>query len=384
MSFSDTDEHELMRATVGKLAASFGHRYYVERARAGEPPTELWEALSEGGFVGVNLPAEHGGGGMGITELAIVEEELAAAGCPLLSLVVSPALVAPLIDRFGTPEQRARWLPPMASGAVRVAFAMTEPDAGSNSHNLRTVAERDGDGWRLRGTKHYISAVDESAAVLVVARTSTDERTGRGRLSTFLVDTDAPGLDCQPLPVEIVAPERQFTLFLDDVVVADERMVGVEGDGLRQLFHGLNPERVLSAAVCCGLGRYALDKAVGYARQRVVWHQPIGAHQGLAHPLADAKVQLELARLMNRKAAHLIDVGGDAAEAANMAKYAAAEAVLACLDRAIQVHGGHGLSSEYGLADLWHLARLYRIAPVSREMILNDLAQTTLGLPRSY
>jgi alkylation response protein AidB-like acyl-CoA dehydrogenase len=299
---------------------------------------------------------------------------------------VSAGISAEVIARFGTEEQKRRWLPGLAV-TDKMVFAITEPDAGSNTHNLATTATRDGDVYRVRGTKTYISGVDEAAAVLVVARTGTDPETGRGRLSLFVVDTDAPGLDRALIPVEIDAPEKQFQLFFDDVEVPAGRLVGTEGDGLHQVFAGLNPERILSATLCVGIGRYALARASEYANERQVWGVPIGAHQGIAHPLAMAKVELELARLMTQKAAWMHDHADDpvaAGEAANMAKYAAAEAGLHCLDAAIQTHGGNGMATEYGLADLWGMLRLLRIAPVSREMILNFVAQQSLGLPKSY
>jgi alkylation response protein AidB-like acyl-CoA dehydrogenase len=223
--------------------------------------------------------------------------------------------------------------------------------------------------------------------VLVVTRTSTDEGTGRGRLSLFVVDFDTPGLEMTPRPVEIVAPEKQFTLFFDNVQVPVDRLIGEEGEGLRQVFLGLNPERIMTASIASGVGRYALEKASSYARERSVWGTPIGRHQGLSHPLAKAKIDLELARLMCQKAAWACDTGADAlvaGEAANMAKYAAAEAALAALDQSIQVHGGNGMSSEFGLADMWGMTRLMRTAPVSKEMILNYVAQHSLGLPKSY
>jgi alkylation response protein AidB-like acyl-CoA dehydrogenase len=316
-----------------------------------------------------------------------VLEELATHGCPLLLLVVSPAICATIIARFGSDEQKARWLPRFGAGTLKMAFAITEPDAGSNSHNLSTTATRDGDVYRVRGTKYYISGADESESVLVVTRTGIDEDTGRGQLSLLVVDLDSPGLQRTLIPVEIVAPEKQFTLFFDDVEVPADRLVGTEGDGLRQVFVGLNPERIMSAAMANGIGRYALDKAAAYARERAVWGTPIGRHQGIAHPLAKAKIEVELARLMCQKAAWAYDTGADSAvtgEAANMAKYAAAEAALGALDQAIQTHGGNGLSSEFGLADMWGMTRLLRTAPVSREMILNFVAQHSLQLPKSY
>jgi len=384
MDFTETDELLMLREAVAKVAGGFGHEYWLRASREDRRPTELWRAIGELGFIGVNLSEEHGGGGQGLTELAVVAEELAAAGCPLLLLVVSPAIVGSVIDRFGTDDQRARWLPGVASGESIVAFAITEPDAGSNSHQLSTSAVRDGDEYRLNGTKYYISGVDEADAILVVAKTGVDEATGRGRLSLFVVPTDAAGLTADLLPVEITAPEKQFTVFFDDVRVPRANLIGTEGDGLRHLFFGLNPERIMSAATSAGIARYALTKAADYARERRVWGVPIGTHQGIAHPLAESKIDAELAKLMLQKACWRYDQGHDAGEAANIAKYANAEASLRALDQAIQTHGGNGLATEYGLATMWGFTRLLRTAPVSREMILNFVGQHSLGLPKSY
>ncbi len=386
MDFSESSEHSMLRDAVGGIASKFGHDYFAEKARTGGRATELWDAVGGAGFLGVHLPERYGGGGGGLSELAIVSEELAAQGCPLLLILVSAGISAEVIARYGTDAQKERWLPGLAA-TEKMVFAITEPDAGSNSHNLSTTATRDGDVYRVRGSKTYISGVDEADTMLVVTRTGTDADTGRGRLSLLVVDTDAEGLDRTLIPVEIGAPEKQFQLFFDDVEVPVDRLVGTEGDGLRQVFSGLNPERILSATLCVGIGRYALARASRYANERRVWGVPIGAHQGVAHPLAIAKVELELARLMTQKAAWMHDHAEDrvaAGEAANMAKYAAAEAGLHCLDAAIQTHGGNGMATEYGLADLWGLLRLLRIAPVSREMILNFVAQQSLGLPKSY
>jgi alkylation response protein AidB-like acyl-CoA dehydrogenase len=383
MDFDESPEMTMLRQSVAKVTASFGPRYYQDRAKSGGRTTELWEALGDAGFIGVNLPERHGGGGMGIAELAIVCEETAAQGCPLLLLLVSSAICGEVLKRFGTEAQQDEWLPAMAAGREKMVFAITEPDAGSNSHRISTTATRDGETWVISGTKYYISGVDEAPRMLVVARTGTAPD-GRARLSLFVVDTDSPGLQRMIIPVEVGAPEKQFQLFFDGVRVDANRVVGELGDGLRAVFSGLNPERITGAAIENGIARYALDKAAAYARDRTVWDQPIGAHQGVSHPLAAAAINVKLARLMTEKAAWLHDRGAEAAEASNMAKYAAAEAALAALDAAIQTHGGNGMASEYGLAHLWGMARLLRIAPVSREMILNHVAQHTLGLPRSY
>jgi alkylation response protein AidB-like acyl-CoA dehydrogenase len=386
MDFAPNPDHELLSQSVADIANSFGHSWFAEAARTGGDAGELWDAIADHGFLGVHIPEDYGGGGAGISELAIVCEEAAAAGCPMLLILVSAAICAEVINRFGTTTQKKEWLPGLAAGE-KMAFAITEPDAGSNSHKLSTTARRDGDAYRLKGTKTFISGVNESARVLVVTRTGIDESTGRGKLSLFVVDTDTPGLTMQKIPVEITAPEKQYTLFFDDVLVPADRLLGDEHEGLRAVFFGLNPERITGAAISTGIGRYALAKASTYARDRRVWGVPIGTHQGVAHPLAEAKVDLELARLMTAKAAWLHDHDADreqAGEAANMAKYASADAGLRCLDAAIQAHGGNGMTSEFGLADLWGLARLLRIAPVSREMILNFVAQHSLDLPKSY
>jgi alkylation response protein AidB-like acyl-CoA dehydrogenase len=309
---------------------------------------------------------------------------MGAAGCPLLLIVVSTAISAEVIARFGSPAQKEKYLPGLATGETKIVFAITEPDAGSNSHNISTTATRDGDDYILRGTKYYISGVDEADAILVVTRTGIDERTGRGKLSLFVVDTDTPGLAATPLSVDVAMPEKQFTLFFDEVRVSADRLIGVEGEGFAQVFHGLNPERITGAAMCIGVGRYALAKAARYANDRAVWGKPIGTHQGVAHPLAKAKIEVDLAALMTTKAAWLHDHGLPAGSAANMAKYAAAEASIAALDAAIQTHGGNGVSTEFGLIPYWGMARLLRIAPVNREMILNYVAQHDLGLPKSY
>jgi alkylation response protein AidB-like acyl-CoA dehydrogenase len=380
--FLETDEQQLLRTSVRELAQRFGHAYYLEVSRSDRKATELWAELAEYGYLGVNVPEEYGGAGAGLTELAIVCEELAAAGTPSFLLIVSTAICGELLVAHGSPEQKGRWLPAMASGEAKMAFSITEPDAGTNTHQLATTATRDGDVYRLRGQKVYASAVDEADRVVVVARTGTHG--GRAELSMFLVDPTSAGFEMQPIPVEMTAPEKQFTLFLDDVVVPASELIGSEGQGMRQLFSGLNPERVMAAALENGIGLYALAKASAYAREREVWGVPIGSHQGVAHPLAKAKIEVELARLMTQKAAWLHDHGLPAGEASNMAKYAAAEACLAALDQAIQTHGGNGLATEYGLATLWGAARLQRTAPVSREMIFNHIAQHSLGLPRSY
>ncbi|MFE0650833.1 acyl-CoA dehydrogenase family protein [Streptomyces sp. NPDC059534] len=378
-AFAESAELRALREAVADFARG--------RGPGSDPrsPRELWAEAGRLGYLGVNLPEEYGGGGCGITELSVVMEELGAAGNPLLMLVVSPAICGTVIARFGTPEQKRALLPGLADGSAMMSFGITEPDAGSNSHRLTTTARRDGTDWLLTGRKVFVSGVDEADATLIVARTE-DTRTGRLKPCLFVVPRGAPGFAHHEIPMELSAPERQFELVLDDVRLPADALVGGEDAGLQQLFAGLNPERIMIAAFAAGLGRYALDKAVDYARTRQVWSVPIGAHQAVAHPLAQIHVELELARLMTRKAAELYDHGDDmaAGEAANMAKYAAAEACARAVDQAVHTLGGNGLTTEYGLASLLTLSRVARIAPVSREMILNFVSHYTLGLPKSY
>jgi alkylation response protein AidB-like acyl-CoA dehydrogenase len=386
MDFTESPEHAMLRESVAKLASKYGHGYFVEKAQSGGHTDELWTEAGRAGFLGVAVPEEFGGGGGGISELAIVCEELAAGGCPLLLIVVSPAICATVVSRFGTGRQRAKWLPGFADGSLKMAFAITEPDAGSNSHRITTTARRDGDDWLLSGRKYYISGVDECSSILVVARTE-DARTGQLQPALFVVPTDVDGLEARPIDMQITSPEKQFTLFLDDVRLPADALIGESPDAaLPALFAGLNPERITVSAYANGIARYALAKGASYASDRQVWKVPVGAHQGIAHPLAQAKISVELARLMTQKAAWLYDAGQDAAagEAANMAKFAAAEAAIDAVDKAIQAHGGNGMATEYGLATLWGAVRAARIAPVSREMILNFVAQHSLGLPKSY
>ncbi|MEU1270426.1 acyl-CoA dehydrogenase [Streptomyces sp. NPDC005799] len=374
----ETEEHKALRAAVAALGKRHGRDYVRE---------DLWSEAAKLGYLGVNLPEEYGGGGGGIAELSIVLEELGAAGCPLLMMVVSPAICGTVIARFGTDAQKHAWLPALADGTRTMAFGITEPDAGSNSHRITTTARRDPDtgDWLLTGRKVFISGVDIADATLIVGRTE-DSRTGRLKPCLFIVPRDAEGFTRRQIDMELQAAEKQFELVLDDVRLPADALVGDEDAGLLQLFAGLNPERIMTAAFAIGMGRYALGRAVEYARDRAVWNTPIGAHQAIAHPLAQAHIDLELARLMMQKAAHLYDAGDDvgAGEAANMAKYAAGEACVRAVDQAVHTLGGNGLTREFGLASLITASRVARIAPVSREMILNYVSHQTLGLPKSY
>ncbi|MFC9424770.1 acyl-CoA dehydrogenase family protein [Streptomyces sp. NPDC056987] len=388
---TESEEHTALRAAVAALGRRHGRGYDRET---------LWREAGKLGYLGVNLPEEYGGGGGGITELSLVMEELAAAGCPLLLMIVSPAICGTVIARFGTDDQKRQWLPGLADGSRTMAFGITEPDAGSNSHRITTTARRDpdGDGWILTGRKVFVSGVDLADATLIVGRTGKTGNAGNSgsggaggaggglKPCLFIVPRDAEGFGRTPIDMELHSAEKQFELVLDDVRLPADALVGDEDAGLRQLFAGLNPERVMTAAYALGIGRYALGRAVEYAKTRQVWKAPIGAHQAIAHPLAQAHIEIELAELMLRKAAFLYDAGDDtgAGEAANMAKYAAGEACVRAVDQAVHTLGGNGLTREYGLASLVTAARVARIAPVSREMILNYVSHQSLGLPKSY
>ncbi|KAB1147247.1 acyl-CoA dehydrogenase [Streptomyces luteolifulvus] len=383
----ESEEHKDLRAAVAAFGKRYGRDYITQLVDQGAYPTDLWQEAAKLGYIGVNLPEEYGGGGGGIAELSIVLEELGAAGAPLLMMIVSPAICGTVIARFGTDKQKQDWLPALADGTRTMAFGITEPDAGSNSHRITTTARRDPDtgDWLLTGRKVFVSGVDIADATLIVGRTE-DSRTGRLKPCLFIVPRDADGFTRRRIDMELRGAEKQFELTLDDVRLPADALVGDEDAGLLQLFAGLNPERIMTAAFAIGMGRYALAKAIEYARDRTVFEVPIGAHQAIAHPLAQAHIDLELARLMMQKAALLYDAGDDAGagEAANMAKYAAGEACVKAVDQAVHTLGGNGLTREFGLASLITAARVSRIAPVSREMILNYVSHQTLGLPKSY
>lgn len=381
---TNSGEHHLeLRRSVAKLVGKYGRKYFQEKVKQGKPVDELWAELGQAGYLGVHIAEKWGGGGGGIVDYSIVVEETAAQGCPLFSMVLQ-SFLSPVIERYGSTSIQERWLPGLAQGTVRMSFAITEPDAGTNTHRITTTATPDGGGWILNGSKYWTSAVDEAHAICVVARGPLPGPNGRHPLSLFIVSPDAPGISKTPIETVIMSPDKQYVVFFDNVKLERDALIGVEGNGLKQVFLGLNTERVAVAAVNNGIGCYAIDRASEYASERKVWDQVIGAHQGVAHPLAEATIHVQLARLMTLRAAELIDQGQEAGSEANMAKFAAADASLEALDQAIQIHGGNGFAIEYGLADLWFIARVHKSAPVSREMVLNHVAQHTLGLPKSY
>ena len=379
-----SDEERAIRDAVGGIARSFGPDYYQQQVDDGGNCAELWNALGAKGYLGVHLPEKYGGGGLGLRELAIVVQESAVAGCPMQSMLFSPGVVGTILDRSANDEQKERWLPGVASGQTRLSFAITEPDAGSNAHLISTTAKRTGDHYVINGQKVFITGMESAGWLMLVARTGVDEFSGRARLSVFMVNSDAPGLSWTPIRTVMNQPDKSHQVFFDNVEVHAQNLIGQEGKGLRVAFTGLNTERILTSSLCTGIGQYALNKATAYVNERRVWGQPIGAHQAVAHPLAAAHIHLQAAQLVTDRACELYDTGAEVGELANMAKYLGAAGGLEALDSAVAVHGGNGVTYEYQLATYFWVVRMLNMGPVSKEMILNFVAEHSLGLPRSY
>ncbi len=395
-NFALADEHNLVRTSVRSMLQRFdGKREEFRDLAVKEKrfPQELWDGFAEVGLMGCLVPEEYGGNGAGLLCLTIGFEEICAQGfSPGLLLVT--AMDSACILKNGSDELKQRILPKVADGSLKLCFAITEPDAGTNTFRISTSARRNGDVYLLNGQKTFISGVDVADYMLVVARTtSIDELEAQGRpksqgLSLFLVDTKSKGLGMQPIKIGLSEELTQFHLFFDDVEVPADQLVGEEDNGTFAMFNSLNPERILAAAICAGMSEAALKKAVDYAKQRKVFKDtPIGAYQSLAHPLAEVKIWLEAVKLMTYRAAWAFDNNHNPAEVgnyANMAKFLGADLAIKAVDAAIEVHGGMGFVEETGLITQWTGARLFKTAPVSREMILNYVSEWTLGLPRSY
>lgn len=383
---------EAARALVRKLlprAGEWRHRLFHDK----QLPPELWQAFADSGFLGALIPEAYGGSGLGLTALAIAMEELGSVGLSNALLILT-AMDGCCILRHGTEEQKRRFLPAIARGELKLCFALTEPDAGSNTFRIRTRASLQPDGsYRLDGEKVFITGADQVDRMLVVVRTTPHEEAARGPgkawgLSLFLVDARAAGIEKHPLPMRGIEGFRQFRLVFDNVAVAESELLGERDQGALALFQSLNPERILAAATCCGTVRFLLDRATGYARERKVFgDRPIGAYQAIAHPLAEVRALLEAARLLTLRAAWSFDrEEGPAVTGAhaNAAKLFAADLGIKAADAAIETLGGYGFSEEYGVIHAWEAMRLLKTAPVSREMILNFFAEHLLELPRSY
>ncbi|MBT3371712.1 MAG: acyl-CoA/acyl-ACP dehydrogenase [Rhodospirillaceae bacterium] len=386
MDFTLNTEQQLIYDYGGKLAQSFDHKYWLEKARKNEFPEDMWRQAADDGFAGLMVDEAYGGAGLGLLEMALLIEGLSNAGIPLLMYVVGPTMSMGHINLHGTEEQKSRYLPDAAAGKTLFCFAITEPNAGSNSMRIQSVAKPVGERFKLNGSKVFITGVDVCDYAVVVARTTPFDqvKSKTDGFTVFIVDLKAKGVDFHPIEMNMILPERQFTMFFDDVDLGPEDVLGEVGKGFATLFDLLNPERVTVAALSCGIGRFAIEKAAAYASERVVFDGPIGAYQGVQHPLAVAKTQVEMSSLIMRQAACQYDQGEEAGAASNMAKYAAAEASIMAVEAALQAHGGNGFTNEYGIYDLYSLARLMRTAPLNREQILNYIGERVLGMPRSY
>ena len=388
MEFSRSEDHEVIREGIRRICADFTDEYWSAKDEAHEFPWEFYDALAAGGWVGIAIPEEYGGGGQGITEASIMLEEIAASGAAMngCSAVHLSIFGMEPVRRYGSAELAAEVLPRVAAGELHVAFGVTEPDAGTDTTSIRTRAERDGDEYVVTGAKVWTTKAPYCEMCLLLVRTTPRdecEKPTQG-MTLLLVDLQDPAVDITPIPKlgrnAVVSCEVRY----DGLRVPVGRRIGEEGDGFRYLLDGLNPERILLGAESLGIGRAAMEKAVQYGKDRVVFGRPIGQNQGLAFPLADAHMKLHAAELAVREASWRFDQGLPCGEAANTAKYLAAEAAFFACDRAIQTHGGMGYAREYHVERYWREARLMKIAPVSQEMVCNYIAANVLGLPKSY
>ncbi|MFW6031075.1 MAG: acyl-CoA dehydrogenase family protein [Myxococcota bacterium] len=385
MSVDRNETRQVVREVVKGVTDRFDRRDFLRRAKDREDLADVWATMADLGLLGVGIPEEHGGTGEGITGPVAVVEAMSQMGTPpMLYLLTSFSRMALL--RHGSAEQQKRFVAPTVTGDLRLCFAITEADAGTNSFRMETFASQDGDGYSISGQKVFISGADVADHMLLVARTTRlrDAENKRDGLSLFVVPMDAEGLEIQPMDIELHSPERQFFVFLRDVHVPEENLIGERDRGLRSLFDALNPERMLVAAWALGLGDHALARGVEYARERAPFGAPIGSYQAVQHPLARAKAHLEAARSVLYDACEAYDAGQDAGAAANMAKLLASEAAGEAVDAAVQTHGGSAFEHDTDVATLWPMVRLLRIAPVNNEMVLNYLSERVLGLPKSY
>ena len=387
MEFSD-DGYAPIREAIRTICAGFPDEYWAQADATHTFPRGFYDAMARGGWIGIAIPAEYGGGGAGISEASVILEEVAASGACMngASAVHLSIFGMQPVVRHGSDDLKRRYLPAVASGALHVAFGVTEPDAGTDTAAITTRAVRDGDGYRVTGRKVWTSKALESERVLLLTRTTPAGQCARRTdgLTLFLARLADPAVDIRPIPKVGRNAVASCEVSYDGLYVDQADRVGEEGRGFSYLLDGLNAERVLIAAEAVGTGKAALRRAVAYARQRVVFGRPIGANQGISFPLAEAHARLAAAELAVRQAAWRIDQRLPCGEQANTAKFLAADAAFAAADAAVQTHGGYGYASEYHVERYWREARLLRIAPVPQEMVLNYLAEHVLGLPRSY
>ncbi|MEU1521561.1 acyl-CoA dehydrogenase family protein [Nocardia rhamnosiphila] len=388
MSFELSEDQRLIRDSVAELARKFDDQYWMEKDREHEFPTEFYRAIADGGWLGLCIPEEYGGHGLGITEASILAEQVSRSGGGMnaaTSIHMSIFGMQPVIVH-GSEELKQRTLPRVARGDLHVCFGVTEPGAGLDTSRITTFARRDGDHYVVNGRKVWISKALESEKILLLTRTQKYEDVEKktSGMTLFLTDIDRDHIDIRPIPKMGRNAVSSNELFIDDLRIPVEDRVGEEGRGFEYLLDGLNPERMLIAAEALGLGRVALDRAVRYANEREVFGRPIGKNQGIQFPLADSLARLDAAELVLRKATWLYDQGKACGREANTAKYLCAEAGFEAADRAMQTHGGMGYSEEYHISRYFRESRVMRIAPISQEMILNYLGSHVLGMPRSY
>jgi len=388
MDFTRNADHEAIREGIRRICADFTDEYWSAKDEAHEFPWEFYDELAKGGWVGIAIPEEFGGGGQGITEASVMLEEIAASGAAMngCSAVHLSIFGMEPVRRYGSPELAKEVLTRVASGELHVAFGVTEPDAGTDTSSIRTRAVRDGDEYVVNGAKVWTTKAPYCEMCLLLVRTTPREECAKPTdgMTLLLVDLQRPEVDIRPIPKlgrnAVVSCEVRY----DGLRVPVSRRVGEEGKGFTYLLDGLNPERILLASEALGIGRAAMRKAVDYANSRVVFGRPIGQNQGIAFPLAEAHMQLHVAELAVREASWRFDQGLPCGEAANTAKYLAAEAAFFACDRAMQTHGGMGYAREYHVERYWREARLMKIAPVSQEMVCNYISSQVLGLPKSY
>jgi acyl-CoA dehydrogenase len=388
MDFTTSADHEVIREGVRRVCADFDDDYWSAKDQAHEFPWEFYRRMADGGWIGIAIPSEFGGGGQGITEASIMLEEIAASGAAMngCSAVHLSIFGMEPVRRHGSPELVGEVLPRVATGELHVAFGVTEPDAGTDTASITTRAVRDGNHYLVTGAKVWTTKASLCEMCLLLVRTTPRNECTRPTdgLTLLLVDLQRPEVDIRPINKlgrnAVVSCEVRY----DALPVPIARRIGEEGQGFRYLLDGLNPERILIASEALGIGRAAMRRATSYARERVVFDRPIGQNQGLAFPLAEAHMRLRAAELAIREASWRFDQGLPCGEAANTAKYLAADAAFFAADRAMQTHGGFGYATEYHVERYWREARLMKIAPVSQEMVCNYIATSVLGLPKSY
>jgi acyl-CoA dehydrogenase len=387
VDFTPDDDHEAITDALDRVCAKYDDAYWSACDAEHRFPWEFYEAMAGGGWVGIAIPEEYGGGGRGITEAALVLNRVAASGAAMNGSTAVHLTMFGLnpVVKFGNDRLQQTFLPRAAAGDLHVAFGVTEPDAGTDTSRIVTRATDDGmGGFVVSGRKIWTSKALESEVCLLLARTDDPGDERFGGLSLFLVDLDPAHVDIRPIPKTGRNAVASCEVAYDELPVEGWRLVGERGRGFQQILHGLNPERVLLAAMSCGIGEAALGRAVAYANERIVFDRPIGANQAIAHPLAQAHMQLRAAELAMWEAAWRYDHDLPCGEQANSAKYLAAEACWFAADQAMQTLGGLGYATEYHVERYWREARIQRLAPVSQEMTCNFIAQNVLGLPRSY